>query len=65
MGELIDLIKGLTTKRFYGTLEIKFEAGRVVLVRQTETIKLGKQKQGVPIKYTKEDHKGAYDFLAR
>ena len=44
MRELIDLIKGLTTKRFYGTLEIKFEAGRIVLVRQTETIKLvGKQ----------------------
>ncbi len=29
----------LERSRFYGSLEIKYEAGRVVLLRKTETIK--------------------------
>ena len=29
----------LERSRFFGSLEIKFEAGRVVLLRKTETIK--------------------------
>ncbi len=34
-----DLLRSLEQSRFFGTLELKFEAGRVVLIRKTETIK--------------------------
>ena len=34
------LVGDLERQRFYGTLEVKFEAGRAVLVRKSETIKL-------------------------
>ncbi len=34
-----DLLRSLEQSRFYGTLELKFESGRVVLIRKTETIK--------------------------
>ena len=34
-----NILKELERERFYGSLEIKFEAGRVVLIRKTETIK--------------------------
>ena len=34
-----DIIRELECNGFYGSLEVKFEAGRVVLVRKTETIK--------------------------
>lgn len=30
----------LSRERFYGFVELKFEAGQIVLLRQTETIKL-------------------------
>lgn len=30
----------LTSAKFYGTLEIKFEAGKPVLIRKEETLKL-------------------------
>lgn len=33
------LLDQLQEQRFYGSLELKLEAGRVVLVRKTETIK--------------------------
>ena len=33
------VLSDLERSRFYGSLEIKFEAGRVVLLRKTETIK--------------------------
>ena len=33
------LLKDLEQRRFYGGLEIKVEAGRVVLIRKTENIK--------------------------
>ena len=36
---IIKMIDELDRNRFYGSLEIKFEAGHVVLVRKTETIK--------------------------
>ena len=36
---IIKMIRELDRNRFYGSLEIKFESGRVVLVRKTETIK--------------------------
>ena len=33
------LLRDLEQRRFYGGLEIKFEAGRVVVMRKSETIK--------------------------
>lgn len=38
-GELTNLLAALEQQRFFGTLEVKIEAGRVVLLRKTETIK--------------------------
>jgi len=34
-----EILTELERKRFYGTVEIKFEAGHAVLLRKTETIK--------------------------
>lgn len=33
------ILGGLSEQRFYGTIELRFEAGHVVLLRKTETIK--------------------------
>jgi len=33
------LVKELEHQRFYGVVELKFESGRVVLIRKTESIK--------------------------
>jgi hypothetical protein len=37
--ETTELLRDLERIRFYGSLELKFENGRLVLVRKTETIK--------------------------
>ncbi len=34
-----NLLADLERQRFYGSLEVKLEAGKVVLLRKTETIK--------------------------
>ncbi len=34
-----DLLRSLEQSRFFGTVELKFESGRVVLIRKTETLK--------------------------
>ncbi len=34
-----ELVRELERQRFYGAVELKFESGRVVLIRKTETIK--------------------------
>jgi hypothetical protein len=39
MQSTIETLCELERARFFGTLEIKFEAGHVVLLRKTETIK--------------------------
>ena len=39
MHDMNELLAELACQRFYGSLEIKFEAGKVVLLRKTETIK--------------------------
>jgi hypothetical protein len=39
MQSTIETLCELERLRFFGTLEIKFEGGRVVLLRKTETIK--------------------------
>jgi len=38
-GNATELLKALEREKFYGSLEIKFEAGRMVLIKKTETIK--------------------------
>ena len=40
MDKLIALIKELIAKCFYGELTIKFEHGKIVLIRKTENMKL-------------------------
>lgn len=37
--DVTQLIAEFTSQRFYGSLEIKFEAGRIVLLKKTETVK--------------------------
>lgn len=39
MDKLIALIKELIAKYFYGELTIKFEHGKIVLIRKTENMK--------------------------
>lgn len=34
-----NLLADLERQRFYGSLEVKLEAGKIVLLRKTETIK--------------------------
>lgn len=35
-----ELLRNLEQTRFYGSVELKYEAGRVVLVRKSESLKL-------------------------
>jgi hypothetical protein len=39
MDETIALIRRLASERFYGSITLKFEAGRVVILKKEETIK--------------------------
>jgi hypothetical protein len=39
MQSVEQFLSELSIQRFYGSVEIKFEAGRAVLLRKTETIK--------------------------
>lgn len=39
MNELVQLLRQLEQSRFYGSVELKYEAGRVVLIRKSETFK--------------------------
>jgi hypothetical protein len=39
MNELTQLLRQLEQSRFYGSVELKYEAGRIVLIRKTETFK--------------------------
>ena len=39
MTSINELLAELARAHFYGTVEVKLEAGKVVLVRKTETIK--------------------------
>ena len=38
--KLCELIKGLIENKFYGSLEIKFESGKIVHCKKEESIKL-------------------------
>lgn len=37
---LYEIFKDTVESEFYGTVEIKFEAGKVTIIRKTESIKL-------------------------
>jgi hypothetical protein len=39
MDEAIELIRQLSRERFYGALTLKFEAGRIVIIKKEETLK--------------------------
>ena len=39
MNAVASILSALERDRFYGALELKYEAGRIVLLRKTETIK--------------------------
>ena len=39
MNSIDELLQQMQRERFYGALEIKLEAGKIVLVRKTENIK--------------------------
>jgi len=39
MSTVNDVLRDLERNRFYGSLEVKLEAGKIVLLRKTETIK--------------------------
>ena len=38
--KLVLMLKELTESNFYGSLELKWEAGKIVVVKKTESIKL-------------------------
>jgi hypothetical protein len=40
MKKLMELLNKLIAERFYGSIEIRFEAGKIVFVKQTQTIKV-------------------------
>jgi hypothetical protein len=39
MNEAVELIRQLVRERFYGALTIKFEAGRITIIKKEQTIK--------------------------
>ena len=41
-----NLLNVLERERFYGSVEVKFEAGRIVLLRKTETFKSNDELRG-------------------
>jgi len=40
MEELQNMLKDMFQTSFYGSVEVKFEAGRVTIVRKTESVKI-------------------------
>jgi hypothetical protein len=43
MTVLSDLLRSLEQGRFYGTLELRYESGHIVLAKKTESLKLSEQ----------------------
>jgi hypothetical protein len=39
MNQALELIRRLAQERFYGTLTVKFEAGRITTIKKEQTIK--------------------------
>jgi hypothetical protein len=46
-----NLLNNLQRERFYGSLEVKFEAGKIVLLRKTETFKTDDELRGTRNSY--------------
>ena len=44
MEKIVTLIRDLITRKFYGELVLKFEAGAIVQCKKTESIKLENAK---------------------
>ena len=38
--DLLDFLRGLRDSNFFGSVELKYENGRLTIARKTETIKL-------------------------
>lgn len=53
MRELAELLRQLEATRFYGSVEVKFEAGHVVLLKKIETLK--------PTQTSYGDNRGTHD----
>ena len=43
--ELARMMENLAARKFYGEIVVKFEAGNIVVVFQTESIKLGQRTE--------------------
>jgi hypothetical protein len=56
MNQTIELIQSLVRERFYGALTIKFEAGRVVIIKKEETIKPVTKSPQLPEEPGKSDY---------
>lgn len=41
MNELIEILRQLEQSHFYGSIEVKFEAGQITVIKKTESIKPG------------------------
>jgi hypothetical protein len=50
------LLAELEAARFYGSLELKYEAGRVVLIRKTETFKPTESSYGNNRRMSHDQH---------
>ena len=55
MNEAIELIRQLERERFYGALTLKFEAGRITVIKKEQTLKPS-ELPGQPEKRTNETH---------
>lgn len=40
LDKLVQMLRDLIDSKFYGSIEIKMEAGNIVVVKKTESIKL-------------------------
>jgi hypothetical protein len=53
MTKLIELLRNLERERFYGNVQIEFQAGDIALVRKTQTFKLDNTRPNNDITRTK------------
>ncbi len=55
-GDVTALVAELERENFYGSLEVKFEAGHVVLIRKTETLKSPQDFRASRGNYDRQQH---------
>ncbi len=56
MNEAIELIRQLARERFYGAVTVKFEAGKVVVLKKEETLKPSDLSGKPRSKYVEEEN---------